>query len=176
MKRKSYDSMQCPIARTLERVGEWWSILILRDAMYGMTRFEQFQKNLGISPNILSARLATLVEHGFLEKRVYSEAPYRLEYILTAKGHAFEPVILSMSHFGTTQLAPEGAVSVLVDRETGKKADLAVVDKKTGKNITWPEYIFVPGPAASPDMKRVLEFAEEMAPEKLRAKKARRRA
>ena len=67
--------MQCPIARSLERVGEWWSILILRDALRGLTRFDEFQKNLGIAPNMLTRRLNGLVAAGLLERRRYSEGP-----------------------------------------------------------------------------------------------------
>ena len=74
MQRKSFDEMPCPIARSLERVGEWWSMLIIRDAFRGLTRFEEFQKNLGIAPNMLSRRLASLVEAGMLERRRYSTA------------------------------------------------------------------------------------------------------
>jgi len=73
--------MQCPIARSLERVGEWWSILILRDALHGLTRFDEFQKSLGIAPNMLTRRLNALVEGGLLERRRYSERPPRDEYL-----------------------------------------------------------------------------------------------
>ena len=69
MQRKSFGSMTCPIARSLERVGEWWSILILRDAFHGLTRFDQFQKSLDIAPNMLTRRLNALVEAGLLERR-----------------------------------------------------------------------------------------------------------
>jgi DNA-binding HxlR family transcriptional regulator len=79
MHRTSFQDAYCPIARSLERVGEWWSILILREAFYGMTRFDEFQKSLGIAPNMLSRRLAGLVEAGLLEKRAYSEKPPRHE-------------------------------------------------------------------------------------------------
>src|SRR5690349_25030455 len=80
MKRTSFGSMPCPIARCLERVGEWWSILILRDAFAGMTRFDEFQKSLGIAPAMLTRRLAALVDAGLLERRRYSEHPPRDEY------------------------------------------------------------------------------------------------
>ena len=73
MQRKNFDEMTCPIARTLDRVGEWWSILILRDAFFGRTRFDEFQKSAGIAPNILTRRLKSLVEAGLLEKRPYQE-------------------------------------------------------------------------------------------------------
>ncbi|HMF59403.1 MAG TPA: helix-turn-helix domain-containing protein, partial [Vicinamibacterales bacterium] len=74
--------MRCPIARSLERVGEWWSILILRDALRGSTRFDQFQRHLTIAPNILTRRLRALVDAGLLERTLYSERPPRYEYIL----------------------------------------------------------------------------------------------
>ncbi len=88
MQRKSFGNMPCPIARSLERVGEWWSILILRDALHGFTRFDEFQKSLGIAPNMLTRRLNALVEAGLLERRRYSEHPPRDEYLPTARGRA----------------------------------------------------------------------------------------
>src|SRR5712675_1068201 len=92
MRHKSFDDMQCPIARSLERVGEWWSMLILRDALLGLARFDEFQESLGIAPNILTRRLKALVEAGLLERRRYSERPPRDEYILTRAGQDFRPV------------------------------------------------------------------------------------
>ena len=80
MKRTCFGAMSCPIARGLERVGEWWSILILRDAFAGLTRFDEFQKSLGIAPNMLTRRLTALVEAGMLERHRYSEHPPRDEY------------------------------------------------------------------------------------------------
>src|SRR6185369_9185913 len=100
MQRKSFDRMPCPIARSLERVGEWWSILILRDALRGLTRFDQFQGNLGIAPNMLARRLAALVDAGLLERRRYSERPPRDEYVLTARGRDFKPVLAALVAFG----------------------------------------------------------------------------
>src|SRR6201996_862482 len=96
MQRKSFGRMACPIARSLERVGEWWSILILRDAFYGLTRFDEFQTSLGIAPNILTRRLNALVESGLLERRRYSERPERFEYILTERGEDFRPVLWTL--------------------------------------------------------------------------------
>ena len=79
MQRTSFRGMRCPIARSLERVGEWWSILILRDALRGSTRFDQFQKSLPIAPNMLTRRLHGLVDAGLLERRLYCERPPRFE-------------------------------------------------------------------------------------------------
>ena len=89
--------MPCPIARSLERVGEWWSILILRDAFAGMTRFDAFQKSLGIAPNMLTRRLTALVEAGLLQRRRYNEHPPRDEYLLTNRGRDFRPKTASFA-------------------------------------------------------------------------------
>src|ERR1043165_9430391 len=115
MQHKSFGEMPCPIARGLERVGEWWSILILRDAFYGLTRFDEFQKSLDIAPNMLTRRLNALVEAGLLERRLYYEKPPRHEYVLTQRGRDFRPVLLAMLAWGNKHFAPEGASVVLVD-------------------------------------------------------------
>ena len=153
MKRKSYEQMTCPIARTLERVGEWWSILIIRDAATGLTKFDEFQRSLGISPNILSRRLATLVDNGFLEKHMYSESPPRMEYRLTDRGREFESVLQILASFGNEQFADDGISLQVVNRRTGKAAKLMVVDANTGRRTTHPDYEFMPGPAANAAMK-----------------------
>src|SRR3982751_5921060 len=100
MDTEKYADGPCPIARGLCRVGDAWSMLILRDAGSGSTRFDQFQKNLGIAPNILTRRLAALTEAGLLERRRYSERPPRDEYVLTQRGRDFRPVLLSLLAFG----------------------------------------------------------------------------
>ncbi|GGC54101.1 winged helix-turn-helix transcriptional regulator [Chelatococcus reniformis] len=93
MQRKSFQSMSCPIARSLEKVGEWWSILILRDARRGRTRFDEFQKSLGIGSNTLTRRLNWLVAQGLLERRECRDHPQRREYVLTASGRDFQAVL-----------------------------------------------------------------------------------
>ena len=148
MQRKSFSAMQCPIARSLERVGEWWSILILRDAFRGLTQFDQFQKNLGIAPNMLTRRLNALVENGLLERRRYSERPPRDEYVLTEKGRDFRPVLWAMLAWGNKHFAPEGPSVVVVDAETGAQADPVMVDRVSGKVMTHPAFRSIPGPAA----------------------------
>src|SRR5579875_3695827 len=129
MRRKSFGNMQCPIARSLERVGEWWSILILRDAFHGLTRFDQFQESLGIAPNMLTRRLKALVEGGLLERRRYSEHPPRDEYVLTERGRDFRPVLVALLAWGNKHFAPEGPSVVLVDAETGRLADPQLIDR-----------------------------------------------
>ena len=145
MQRKSFGNMQCPIARSLERVGEWWSILILRDAFHGLTRFDQFQKSLDIAPNMLARRLNALVESGLLERRRYSERPPRDEYVLTERGRDFRPVLWALLAWGNRHFAPEGASVVVVDRKTGAMADPVLVDGRPAGS--WPSRS-TSGPAA----------------------------
>ena len=154
MQRKSFGQMVCPIARSLERVGEWWSILILRDALHGLTRFDQFQRSLGIAPNILTRRLDALVEAGLLERRRYSERPPRYEYLLTARGRDFRPVVVALFAWGNKHFAPEGASVLLVNTKTGDAVDPILVDRATGRPIKEPEYAFAAGPAAGERTRR----------------------
>src|ERR1700754_3012585 len=100
MRRKSFTDDRCPVARTLDRAGDAWSMLILRDAGFGKARFDEFEASLGIAPNMLSRRLASLVEAGMLEKRRYSEKPERFEYLLTEQGRDFQPVLQALKAFG----------------------------------------------------------------------------
>jgi DNA-binding HxlR family transcriptional regulator len=90
----------CPIARGLHRIGDMWSMLILRNAGAGQTRFDQFQKELGIAPNILTRRLSALVAEGLLERKRYSEKPPRYEYVMTRSGRDFLPVLYALGEWG----------------------------------------------------------------------------
>ena len=156
MHRKSFGSMACPIARSLERVGEWWSILILRDAFYGLTRFDEFRKSLGVAPNMLTRRLNALVEAGMLERHRYQDHPPRDEYLLTARGRDFHPVLLALLAWGNRQFAPEGASVQIARTDTGTQVDPVVVDRATGQPIEGPGFIVVPGPAADERLRRRL--------------------
>lgn len=132
MERKSVGNSECPVALSLERVGEWWSILILRDAFYGLSRFEQFRSGLEIAPNILTRRLRALVDDGILERRAYQTRPLRHEYVLTDRGRDFRPVILSLLAWGSRHFAPEGRSMDLIDATTGRIIDPILADRKTG--------------------------------------------
>ena len=98
MKKETAD--HCPIARSLLCVGDSWSVLIMRDAFMGLTRFDQFRKSLGIAPTMLTSRLAALTEEGLLEKRRYLERPPRDEYVLTPAGQDFLPVLIMLGTWG----------------------------------------------------------------------------
>ena len=163
MEQKFPGNPQCPIARSLERVGEWWNILIIRDAVYGLKRFDEFQKSLDIAPNMLTRRLNSLVEDGILERQRYSDKPPRYEYVLTEKGRDFRPVLLALLAWGNKHFAPEGASVLLADSETGTIADPIVVDRISGRRIPGGGFSVVPGPAAGERMRQRIARAAEMA-------------
>ena len=148
--------MSCPVARGLERVGEWWSILIIRDALQGLTRFDQFEQSLGIAPNMLTRRLSALVKAGLLERRRYNARPPRFEYLLTERGRDFRPVLVAMQVWGNKHFAPEGVSVQLVNAKTGAPAEPVLVDRVTGRPMADFDYRLAPGPAASEATRRRL--------------------
>jgi DNA-binding HxlR family transcriptional regulator len=166
MESKIPGNPQCPIVRSLESVGEWWNILIIRDAVYGLKRFDEFQKSLEIAPNMLTRRLSSLVKDGILERRLYSEKPPRYEYVLTEKGRDFRPVLVTLLAWGNKHFAPEGASVLLADRETGAIAEPVVVDRVTGRRIPGGGFALIPGPAAGDRMRQRLARAAEVAKQK----------
>ena len=108
MERKSFADMDCSVAQCLEVVGEWWSMLIVRDVFLGVSRFDDFQRRLGISRNILQQRLARLVDAGVLARVPYSEHPPRYDYRLTDKGRDLWPVLTAMRQWGDRYARPVG--------------------------------------------------------------------
>jgi DNA-binding HxlR family transcriptional regulator len=161
MQHTSFADMQCPIARSLDRVGEWWSMLIVRDALRGARRFDQFQKNLAIAPNMLTRRLNGLVESGLLERRRYSERPPRYEYVPTERARDFRPVLWMLLSWGNRHFAPEGPSVVIVDAKTGAPADPIVVDRITGRPLMSPDFALAAGPAANTRTRRVYDATGE---------------
>ncbi len=162
MQRKSFGSMLCPVARTLERVGEWWSILILRDAFYGLRRFDQFQTSLGIAPNMLTRRLDALVESGLLARRLYSKHPPRHEYVLTPRGRDFWPVLVSLMAYGNRHFAREGVATLLAEASSGKPVDPVLADRASGVLLDSENFKLAPGPAASPAMIKRMHYADKL--------------
>jgi DNA-binding HxlR family transcriptional regulator len=116
---RDYAGQNCSIARALEAVGERWTLLILRDAFFGVTRFELWQRRLRIAPNILSKRLAALVEAGILEREAYQRRPERFDYRLTPRGKELFPVILGLQRWGDENRAPEGPPALPVHAACG---------------------------------------------------------
>jgi DNA-binding HxlR family transcriptional regulator len=127
MKRTDLSHHPCSIARALDAAGEWWTPLILRDVAYGIRRFREIQDDLGISANVLSDRLETLVTDGLLETRVYQSRPERHEYRLTEKGLDLVPVLLALMQWGDRWAWPDGSGPVRVShRECGHEARVEV--------------------------------------------------
>ena len=146
---RTYDNQNCSIARTLEVVGERWTALILRDAVRGTRRFEDFQASLGIARNILSARLARLCEEGILERRRYQERPARDEYHLTAKGRDLEPVLLGLLRWGDRYAAPDGPPLRLTHTACGHELEPVLVCAHCRQALTPGSVEGHPGPGAA---------------------------
>ncbi|MFL6709404.1 MAG: winged helix-turn-helix transcriptional regulator [Massilia sp.] len=169
MKRTDFTEMACPIARGVGHVGEWWSMLVLREAMYGVTRFDEFEKNLNIAPNMLTRRLSDLVGSGLMIRRQYQDRPPRFEYVLTEAGVAFQPVLLALAKWGNEYLSPEGASIVMADRATGEPVAPVLVDEKTGRALHPDNVKFIPGPMATERITARLARAEQRHAEKITA-------
>lgn len=122
-------TLGCPVARGVDSVGDAWSFLILRDAHAGLTRFDQFRKNLGIGPTMLTKRLGTLMGAGLMEKRVYSERPPREEYVLTEAGLDFLPVLLMIGAWAQRNCG--GNLARYIDEETGLEIQPIGIDAVT---------------------------------------------
>ena len=163
MRNPDFDRSLCPVGRTVERVGDAWSLMILRDALHGLTRFDQFRKSLGMAPNILAERLGRLVEAGFLERRRYSERPPRDEYVLTALGRDFAPVLYALLAFGNRNFAREGVSSQLVDAASGAAAEPVLVDARTGRRLDDGGFQLAAGPAADAAMRARMAFVSRSA-------------
>lgn len=116
----------------MAEVGDSWRILILRDALNGLRRFDEFQANLGIASNILAQRLNALVEDGLLERRRYQQRPTRYEYVPTAKARDLWPLFVVLIRWGTKWLSPNGPTVELIDRPTGRPVDYVLVERATG--------------------------------------------
>lgn len=127
--------MDCSVAQCLEVVGEWWSMLIVRDAFLGVTRFEDFQRRLGISRNILQQRLTKLVDEGVLIRLPYSEHPPRDDYKLSAKGRDLWPILTAMRQWGDKYAAPSGPPVVLVHTSCGHETTAVLVCDQCGARL-----------------------------------------
>src|SRR5579862_6043856 len=144
--------MHCSVAQCLEVVGEWWSMLIVRDAFLGVSRFDDFQERLGISRNILNQRLQRLVEGGILAKIPYSEHPPRYDYRLTDKGRDLWPVLTAMRQWGDRHAAPSGPPLQVRHRACGAVAEAVLICSSCGEPLGARDVEALPGPGRSPDV------------------------
>jgi len=152
VERKSFADMHCSVAQCLEVVGEWWSMLIVRDVFLGVTRFDQFQERLGISRNILQQRLNHLVDAGVLKKVPYSEHPPRYDYRLTAKGRDLWPVLTAMRQWGDRYAAPDGPPVEVVHTACGRVSHAVMTCSSCGERLTGRDVRVVPGPGDLDDL------------------------
>ena len=148
VERKSFADMHCSVAQCLEVVGEWWSMLILRDAFLGVTRFDQFQERLGISRNVLNQRLAHLVDAGVLTKIPYNDHPPRHDYRLTDKGRDLWPVVTTMRQWGDKYAAPDGPPLQVRHKACGEISDAVLACSACGEPIGARDVRAAPGPGA----------------------------
>ncbi len=144
--------MNCSLARALDVVGEWWSLLVVREVYFGRRSFTEMRETLGIARNILSDRLAALVAGGVLERRAAGSDRRRTEYHLTAKGRDLVPVLVMLMRWGDRwEDDGNGPPIVLTDRDTGADVEPAVVDAATGREIDAGSLRVRPGPGFRSD-------------------------
>ena len=146
---RTYETQVCSIARTLETIGDRWTLLILRDTFLGMRRFEDFQRDLGVARNVLSDRLARLVDDGVLERRPYQERPERFEYRLTEKGIDLWPVLVSLMKWGDRHAPEEAGPPMLVlHRGCGGEVDARFICSDCGEPVDARSAEARPGPGS----------------------------
>jgi DNA-binding HxlR family transcriptional regulator len=143
---RTYEKQNCSIARSLEVIGERWTILVLRDAFFGIRRFDDFQRKLGISRGILASRLQHLVDEGILERRRYSERPERFEYRLTKKGRDLWPVLIALVKWGDRYEAEHGPPRVFLHRDCGGELTGHLTCAKCGKPLSVRDVVAEDGP------------------------------
>lgn len=144
--------MNCSVAQCLELVGEWWSLLIVRDAFLGVRRFDQFQQSTGISRNILAERPGRLVDAGIFTKVLYNERPPRYEYRLTDKGRDLWPVITAMRQWGDKYAAPAGPPIEVLHKGCGQVSEAVMVCSACSEPIGPRDVRAVSGPGAGSEM------------------------
>ena len=134
--RTRFDDSECPVARSVDAIGDWWSLLIVRDAFDGSRRFGEFQRSLGVAKNILTARLRTLVAGGVLESVPASDGSAYREYVLTPKGKALFPVIVALRQWGEQNFFEPGEPhSQLVDRRQERRLRPLEVLSEDGRRL-----------------------------------------
>jgi len=148
VEHKSFEGMACSVAQCLELVGEWWTMLVVRDAFMGVHRFDAFQERLGISRNILTQRLAKLVAAGILDKRAYQDNPPRYDYVLTEKGRDLWPLLTALRQWGDKHAAPHGPPVQVEHKGCGHVATLVLSCEHCGERVGPRDVAVRRGPGA----------------------------
>ena len=147
---RTYEGQNCSVAKSLELIGERWTMLVVREVFLGNRRFDEMAARLGIARNVLTTRLQRLVEEGVLEKVRYQERPERFEYRLTEKGIDLWPVIVSLLQFGDRYYAPDGPPLILTHKDCGGTVDAHRICSVCGERLTARAVTARPGPGARP--------------------------
>jgi len=164
MSKHSFVEMNCPIAQTLEQVGEWWTFVILRNAFCGMSRFQDFQRHLGISTSILARRLEKLVENGILLRQPSTADARIVHYRLTEKGRALAPILAAMTLWGEQWAPhPNGARLTMVEKATGLPVAGVGIRAADGRELQPEEIETVAGPGADDKTHALVRIREETA-------------
>ncbi len=159
MSRNKIDSLNCSLADSLNLIGEWWTILILREAFFGTRRFEEFQQNLGIARNILTARLNTLCESGILQRVPVKQGAKRTEYRLTTMGRDLLTVIIALTQWGDRWLRQEqGAPVKFVERDSGEEIPEVCIRSRDGRKLKTRDLAMIAGPGASDETRERLDM------------------
>lgn len=149
MRKTSFADMNCSVAQSLEIIGEWWTLLIVRDSFLGIRRFDDFVERLGISRNVLANRLDTLVDAGVLERRPYDEARSRYDYLLTDKGRALWPVLVTLRQWGDEWITGAGNEPLLLEhRDHGHTTTARLTCDVCGEQLDARSVRAVNGPGA----------------------------
>jgi DNA-binding HxlR family transcriptional regulator len=150
VKRTSLARAECPIARALDVIGDWWSLLIIRDALLGRRRFGEFQKSLGLAKNILTVRLRALVDQGLLKMAPASDGSAYQEYVLTPKGRGIFPILVALRQWSEEfDPHPEEIATILVDRDSGRPVKKLELHAADGRLLGLGETMFKPRPKSS---------------------------
>jgi DNA-binding HxlR family transcriptional regulator len=149
VKRTSFEGDNCPIARSLDAIGDWWSLLIIRDALLGARRFGEFQKSLGLAKNILTVRLRTLLDQGILQMAPASDGSAYQEYVLTPKGRGAFPILVALRQWSEEfDPRPHEIATMLVDREKGRPVRRLELHAHDGRLLGAADTALKPRPAA----------------------------
>ena len=152
MRRASFEDMNCSIAQALEEIGEWWSLLIIRDAFLGVTRFDDFQERLGIARNVLNQRLSHLVDEGVFERVAYNEHPPRYDYVLTEQGRDLWPVVVALRQWGDKHVVGRGNEPIKLRHEAcGSITTAHLACDACGERLSARDARVVPGPGLEDD-------------------------
>jgi DNA-binding HxlR family transcriptional regulator len=148
VKRTSLEKAECPIARSLDVFGDWWSLLVIRDAFLGIRRFSEFQKSIGLAKNILTVRLRALVDHGILKMAPASDGSAYQEYVLTPKGRGVFPVLVALRQWSEEFSSDGGGFStLLVDRQRGRPVRKLELRAEDGRLLSDGDTEVRPNPA-----------------------------